>query len=188
MLPPPSDMPVKATWFITPWVFENCLFKAQPQGLLLSFWVVLHKNTSSWQWQPKHKTPIGAFQLINKKSLSSKFSLDRKFDSRENVPSWSCERILVNRSCQVWDHTPVVWHKVKRTVMQHPNVVHASSWAVRGCHGLSLNIMCLPWVLSFLMFPSVFVFVHICLYQIAHLHWVDLPALAVANLMTRNTR
>lgn len=38
------------------------------------------------------------------------------------------------------------------------------------------------------MFPSMFVFVHICLDQIADLHWVDLSALAVANLTMRNTR
>lgn len=67
-------------------------------------------------------------------------------------------------------------------------VVHASSWTVRGFHGLSVNLLCLPWVLSFLVFPSMFVFVHVRLDQIAHLHWVDLPALAVAHLMTRNTR
>lgn len=68
-------------------VFEICLFKAQPLGLLLSIWAVLHKNTSSWQWQSKYKTPTGAVQVIDKKkSLSSRLFLDRKII--ENVPSW----------------------------------------------------------------------------------------------------
>lgn len=64
-------------------------------------------------------------------------------------------------------------------------VIHTSSWATRGPDGLSL--LCLPHVLSFLVFPSMFVFVNVCLDQIAHLHWVDLPTLAVAHLTTKNT-
>lgn len=38
------------------------------------------------------------------------------------------------------------------------------------------------------MFPSMFVFVHIRLDQIANLHWVDLTTLAMAHLMMRNTK
>lgn len=43
-------------------------------------------------------------------------------------------------------------------------------------------------VFSFLVFPGVFVFVHISLDQVAHLHRVDLAALAVTHLTSERTK
>jgi len=102
----------------------------------------------------------------------------------ENVPSWSFEYALINLVewvCQFED-TPSGRTKSKWRISVCSGCLKpASSWA-------HIVLLWLPWVVFFLVFPSVFVFVHVCLDQIAHLHWVDLPTLAVAHLMTKSTR
>lgn len=51
-----------------------------------------------------------------------------------------------------------------------------------GCGSLSVFHLTCLFTIRFLMFPHVFVFFHIGLHQISHLHRVDLSALAVADL------
>lgn len=76
---------------------------------------------------------------------------------------------------------PVLRHKINN---ERGNVVRGSSGAVGGFRDLILNVLHPRRVVAFLVFPSTFVFVHIGFYQIAHLHWIDLAALAVAHLIT----
>lgn len=63
------------------------------------------------------------------------------------------------------------------------NEAGSSSRAAGGFQN-SLNTLYLPRVLAFLVFPSMFVFIHIGFYQVTHLHRVDLATLAVAHLVT----
>lgn len=64
------------------------------------------------------------------------------------------------------------------------NVVRCSSRAAGGFQDLGVNFLHPRRLLAFLVFPSMLVFVHVGFYQIAHLHWIDLAALAVAHLIS----
>lgn len=112
------------TWYITLWVFGKCLFKAQPQGLLLGVWAARHKNSSSRQGQAKQKnTKKVLFNRSTKKCSSTKIWFGSKVwhqRKRSILKLWVNLRQRITPSLR--SH-PVVRHRVKHTDTWHPNVV-----------------------------------------------------------------